>query len=100
MRCPECNALMEEGLVPVADGLHWVRGRKPGGGGAMAEDVPGTHAVMRPNRMTGWRCKKCHLILFRYGQSWDADKEAQIRLASEQQAAGEGEDADMAGGEA
>lgn len=86
MRCPECNVLMEEGLLPVADGLHWLRGRPTGGGGGaggMAEDVPGTHAVMRPNRMEGWRCKKCHLILFRYGQSWEANKQAQMRQESE-----------------
>jgi hypothetical protein len=83
MRCPECNALLEEGLLPVGHGMHWVRGRKPGGGGAFAEDVPGTHAVMRPNRMEAWRCKKCHLILFRYGQSWEANKKAQMRQEAE-----------------
>ena len=87
MRCPECNALFEEGLLPVAHGMHWVRGRKPGGVGAFAEDVPGTHAVMRPNRLEGWRCKKCHLILFRYGQSWEANKQAQMRVPSEDAAA-------------
>lgn len=93
MRCPECNALMEEGLLPVSDGLHWLRGRPTGGSGVvgMAEDVPGTHAVMRPNRMEGWRCKKCHLILFRYGQSWEANKQAQMRQESEA-AVGEGAD--------
>jgi hypothetical protein len=84
MRCPECNATMEDGLLPVSNGMHWVRGRKPGGGG-MAEDVPGTHAVMRPNRMEGYRCKKCHLILFRYGESWDANKKAQMHAAAAEQ---------------
>ena len=77
---------MEEGLLPVAHGMHWMRGRPTGGNagaGAMAEDVPGTHAVMRPNRMEGWRCKKCHLILFRYGQSWEANKKAQMRQETE-----------------
>ena len=91
MRCPECNALMEEGLLPVSDGLHWVRGRKPGGGAAMAEDVPGTHAVMRPNRMEAWRCKKCHLILFRYGESWEANKKAQMLHAAEEVRSEDGE---------
>jgi len=81
---------MEEGLLPVSDGLHWSRGRTAGGGG-MAEDVPGTHAVMRPNRMEGWRCKKCHLILFRYGQSWEANKKAQMQHAAEQSAGDEAE---------
>ena len=83
MRCPECHALMEEGLLPVSEGMHWVRGRSPSGSGAMAEDVPGTHAVMRPNRMEGYRCKKCHLILFRYGESWDVNKKAQMLAGSE-----------------
>ena len=90
MRCPECNALMEEGLLPVADGLHWVRGRQPGGN-IMAEDVPGTHAVMRPNRMEGYRCKKCKLILFRYGESWEANKKAQIQHAAEETGASDAE---------
>ncbi len=90
MRCPECNATMEEGLLPVSDGLHWSRGRSTAGGG-MAEDVPGTHAVMRPNRMEAWRCKKCHLILFRYGQSWEANKQAQMRLGAEAPQAQDGE---------
>jgi uncharacterized protein DUF6487 len=83
MRCPECHALMEEGLLPVSEGLLWSKGRKLGGSGGMAEDVPGTHAVMRPNRMAGWRCRKCHLILFRYGESWDVDKKAQMLAGSE-----------------
>ena len=81
---------MEEGLLPVSDGLHWSRGRATAGGG-MAEDVPGTHAVMRPNRMEGWRCKKCHLIIFRYGQSWEANKKAQMQHAAEERT---GEEAD------
>ena len=74
---------MEEGLLPVSHGMHWVKGRKPGGATGMAEDVPGTHAVMRPNRMEGYRCKKCHLIMFRYGESWDTNKQAQMRVESE-----------------
>lgn len=78
--------MFEEGLLPVAHGMHWLRGRPTqgaGGAGGMAEDVPGTHAVMRPNRMEAWRCKKCHLILFRYGQSWEANKKAQMRQEAE-----------------
>ncbi len=93
MRCPECNATMEEGLLPVSAGMHWLHGRTPGGGG-MAEDVPGTHAVMRPNRMEGYRCKKCHLILFRYGESWDANKKAQMLAAAEQGPAEDAPDAE------
>ncbi len=57
----------------------------------MSEDVPGTHAVMRPNRMEGWRCKKCHLILFRYGQSWEANKKAQMLHAAQESEGDEAE---------
>jgi hypothetical protein len=57
---------MEEGILPVAHGLHWVPA-KDGSEGKMAEDVPGTHSVMRANRLQAWRCKKCELILLRYG---------------------------------
>ncbi len=61
-------------MLPVDQGLHWVRGRE-GGTRSFAEDVPGTHAVMRPNRMEAWRCRRCKLIVFRYGESLDTRRE-------------------------
>jgi hypothetical protein len=74
MRCPQCQALLEEGVVPISGGIHWLR-RKDGDIYDFAEDVPGTHAIMRPNRLPAWRCKKCQLILFRFGHEAQAQQQ-------------------------
>lgn len=78
LRCPQCHGPMEEGCVPAANGLLWVRGRMIGEN-AMAEDLPGTHAVMRPNRLEAWRCRKCQLVTFRYGKPLEARGDVQRR---------------------
>lgn len=65
MRCPECGGYMTEGWLSIGQGMHWIANRDSGHD--VAEDIPGTHAIMRPNRLAAWRCKKCELILFRYG---------------------------------
>lgn len=70
MNCPQCHGLMEDGSLPVGEGLHWLRWRE--GLGDFAEHIPGTHAVMRPNHLEAWRCKKCLLILFRYGKALES----------------------------
>ena len=67
MRCPCCGGPVEEGSLPVSGGLLWVRGHSEDSG-AFAEDIPGTHAVLRTNRLEAWRCRKCFLISFRYGR--------------------------------
>jgi hypothetical protein len=67
IRCPQCHSPMEEGCLPVAGGMHWVRGR--GQAKTLTENIPGTHAVMRTNRLEAWRCRKCQLVTFRYGRS-------------------------------
>ena len=68
LRCPHCHALMQAGFLPVSKGMHFVRGD---GNAAthFAEDLPGTHAVMRSNRLLAWRCKKCEVVLFKYGRN-------------------------------
>ncbi|MFI4861413.1 MAG: PF20097 family protein [Phycisphaerales bacterium JB063] len=67
VRCPGCRAVMQDGYLPVNDGLVFVRGDGKAAG-SFAEDIPGTHAVMRSNRLFAWRCKACHLVLFKYGR--------------------------------
>ncbi|QQE12855.1 hypothetical protein JD969_05155 [Planctomycetota bacterium] len=59
---------MEEGCLPVTQGLTWIKGRNAEGN-KFAENLPGTHAVMRPNHIMAWRCRKCHVITFKYGKS-------------------------------
>lgn len=67
LRCPACRAVMQVGYLPVSDGLHFVRG-DGNAANSFAEDIPGTHAVMRSNRLLAWRCKACHLVTFKYGR--------------------------------
>lgn len=81
MRCPECSSYMEEGVLPVSHGMHWLK-RKDDDHADFAEDVPGTHSVMRANRLDAWRCKRCELILFRYGHRHTHNM---ARVASRQQ---------------
>ena len=57
---------MTEGALPVSGGLTWVRGRGKEAS-TVADDLPGTHAVLRPNRLDAWRCAHCRLVLFQYG---------------------------------
>jgi len=66
-RCPHCNALMQEGFVPISDGMHFIRGDGKAAS-QFAEDIPGTHSIMRTNRLIAWRCKPCQMILFKYGR--------------------------------
>ncbi|QDU34780.1 hypothetical protein KS4_28550 [Poriferisphaera corsica] len=81
VRCPECHGIMEEGCLPVTQGLTWIKGRNAEGN-HFAESLPGTHAVMRPNHIMGWRCRKCRVITFKYGKSleqkpsWQRQQEA------------------------
>lgn len=66
LRCPQCHARMTPGVLPVASGLNWLPW-SPNATPAMAESLPGTHAVMRPNRLPAWRCRACELVLFKVG---------------------------------
>jgi len=58
---------MQTGFIPVSQGMHFIRGD---GRAAhhFAEDIPGTNAIMRTNRLLAWRCKACEIVLFRYGR--------------------------------
>ncbi|QDU71159.1 PF20097 family protein [Mucisphaera calidilacus] len=66
VRCPKCHARMQPGVLPVSGGIGWLPW-SPSATMSMSESLPGTHAVMRPNRLPGWRCRACELVLFRYG---------------------------------
>ena len=65
--CPGCGAVMIRGSVSVSQGMVWRRNTRSGGRD-FAEDLPGTHAVLRPNRLPAWRCAGCELVLVRYGR--------------------------------
>lgn len=67
---------MTPGHVAVSRGLHWMR-RAEGPYGDFAENIPGTHSVLRANRLPAWRCSGCQLITFRFGH--DVQRQEAIR---------------------
>lgn len=67
-RCPKCHAQMQTGFLSVSQGMHFIRGNGSAAS-QFAEDLPGTHAIMRANRLLAWRCKPCEVVLFKYGRN-------------------------------
>ena len=59
---------MEHGFIPTGGGMHWFR-KRDASATDFAEHIPGTHAWLRSARLPAWRCRKCAMILFRYGES-------------------------------
>ncbi|XAM00494.1 PF20097 family protein [Phycisphaeraceae bacterium D3-23] len=91
LRCPTCHALMQVGFLPVSDGLHFMRGDGKAAAN-FAEDLPGTHAVMRSNRLLAWRCKPCQVVVFKYGR--DNAKHIERITALDEEAAAAQSDSD------
>lgn len=67
MRCPKCHATMQAGFLPVSKGMCFIRGDGKAAS-SFAEDLPGTYAVMRSNKLIAWRCKACEMVIFKYGR--------------------------------
>ena len=86
LRCPTCKAMMQHGYLPISDGLVFVRGDGKAAN-AFAEDLPGTHAVMRSNRLPAWRCKACEMVVFQYGR--EIAKQVDRRAGLDDAAGGE-----------
>ncbi|MBX2851462.1 MAG: hypothetical protein KTR15_06940 [Phycisphaeraceae bacterium] len=68
IRCPHCKALMQAGFLPTSTGMHFIRGDGKAAS-QFAEDLPGTHSIMRSNRLLAWRCKRCEIVVFKYGRN-------------------------------
>jgi hypothetical protein len=68
IRCPHCHSLMQTGFLPVSQGMHFIRGDGKAAS-HFAESLPGTHSVLRTNRLLAWRCKGCEIVLFKYGRN-------------------------------
>ena len=67
---------MQTGFLPTSTGMHFIRGDGKAAS-KFAEDLPGTHAIMRSNRLLAWRCKSCEVVLFKYGRN-NAKKVARL----------------------
>lgn len=69
--CPECGDLMEPGYVSTAGSLYWQNWLNPAWWhwvGLGLQRLAGTRpAFVGFNRLTGFRCRGCELIVFRYG---------------------------------
>jgi hypothetical protein len=59
---------MQTGFLPTSQGMHFIRGDGKAAS-HFAESLPGTHAIMRTNRLLAWRCKACEIVLFKYGRN-------------------------------
>ncbi|MEO0474836.1 MAG: PF20097 family protein [Planctomycetota bacterium] len=68
LRCPICQSVMQTGFLPTSTGMHFIRGDGKAAS-QFAEDLPGTHAIMRSNRLLAWRCKSCEVVIFKYGRN-------------------------------
>lgn len=68
MKCPECQSKMQEGFIPTGGGIFWFRKNQPHGTLEFAQYLPGTFTWMRRAKLEAYRCPRCRLVLFRYGQ--------------------------------
>ncbi|MEM1212950.1 MAG: PF20097 family protein [Planctomycetota bacterium] len=78
LHCPHCRATMTRGTVAVSQGLTWRRADQSGHAD-FTEQLPGTQALRRSNRLPAWRCPACELVLIQYGKAGQ-------RLAQQQDA--------------
>ncbi|MEM0913642.1 MAG: PF20097 family protein [Planctomycetota bacterium] len=67
LKCPKCHGYMEEGALAVSQGLRWRR-MKGMAMADMAEHLPNTHSVARPNHLVAYRCRRCGLVVADYGR--------------------------------
>lgn len=68
LACPECGRPMEPGYVTVGARLYWRKWHDRSWLVSSAEGIPSTHpAFVGTNKLSGFRCALCELIIFRYG---------------------------------
>lgn len=67
MHCPECDADMEEGYLPMNRGIYWRNLDEPVGMPTLFSGLPGTISWLRRQRLHAYHCKICKIITFKYG---------------------------------
>jgi len=69
LKCPECGQPMEPGYF-LGKGVYWRKwGEKPYTSWGLPVSLPGTAAAfVGTNKIGGFRCADCELIVFRYGK--------------------------------
>jgi len=68
MECPECGEPMETGYVTTAARLSWRNWTDRTWAIFGFKKLPGTGpAFVGSNKLSGFRCRRCELVVFRYG---------------------------------
>jgi hypothetical protein len=65
--CPQCGAEMVEGYLALLAGLHWRQIDEPIGMPHALRGLPGTVGWKTRPRLHGFRCERCSVVTFKYG---------------------------------
>lgn len=66
--CPECLIEMEEGYIPGVGGINWRKRKDPIGLPNMLTGLPGTVFWFKRPILHAFKCKKCSVVIFKYGK--------------------------------
>lgn len=67
--CPECGQAMERGYITTGAAVYWRNWQDRRWLVFWAKKLPGTGpAFIGTNKLGGFRCPECELVLFRYGR--------------------------------
>ena len=67
--CPECSGEMTEGYIPGVGGINWRERKDPVGLPTMLTGLPGTIFWVKRPILHAFNCKKCSVVIFRYGKN-------------------------------
>jgi len=65
--CPEWGIKMTGGYLPMGFGIHWRNMNQPVAIPTIFSGLSGTVFWLKRPRLHGYRCKKCRIIIFKYG---------------------------------
>jgi len=67
--CPECGQAMERGYITTGAAVYWRNWEDRRWLLFSADKLPGTGpAFVGTNKLGGFRCPQCELVLFQYGR--------------------------------
>ena len=67
--CPNCHQEMREGYIPVMGAIPWRSMDEPVGLPTIFSGLPGTIFWFRRPKLHAFHCKKCRIVIFKYGKS-------------------------------
>ncbi len=66
--CPECNAEMTEGYLPMGLGINWRNIDQPVGIPTIFSGLPNTVLWLKRPKLHAYHCEKCKVVIFKYGK--------------------------------